>query len=808
VWTAPVGLPTVNKCKPIFRVFLMAMASLVTMAWAAPAQALTAEVPTRDPSLVGEAFTFRVVSTDAVGVTQIRWNFGDGTRTAFDVAGTEISHTYALPGHYAVLATLQDEAGLASVALIHTVHYPVLPRRPAVSAPIVYDKARNRIYNVNQDNDSISAIDPIALTKVAELPVYRRPEALALAPDGKLWVVHRDDYAVAIVDPDRFVIERGFRLPYASQPIGLAMSPSGDAAYITLMALGKLLKLNPVTGEVIGQVDVGSRARGVSVSSDGKDVYVTRFISSATAGEVVHVDGPSLAVVKRVALPADTATVDTDQQARGLPNYLFSVALSPDGREAWVPAKKDNIFRGSFLDGQTLNQDSTVRPMVSVINLAEDAEDLVNRIDMDDRSLPDYVEFSPLGDYAFVTLAGSDLIEVRDAYTKSFFTVLSRPGLLPMGTVIGPQNRMFVQGSLSRSVVVYDLADILVLSDRTAPQLVEIPTVEKEKLDPQVLLGKQVFHSASDARMTIQGYLTCAVCHFEGFEDGRVYDFSSRGEGLRNTTSLLGRRGMGQGRLHWSGNFDEVQDFEQEIRGLFLGRGFIADDALAVGTRSQPLGDPKAGLSPDLDAVAAYLTSLDHVNPSPYRNPDGSMTADAQSGKALFARLGCSFCHVGADFTDSSRGMLHDVGTLKVSSGTRIGGPLLGIDTPTLLGVWETAPYLHDGSAPTLRDVLTTANPTDQHGTVSALKPEEVDKLVAYLLQVDNEVPPRRLPFEPGSPADGGADGANPAPGVSPSGSGCACTWSTSRDKPALVALWLLAPLLVWCRRRRPGRRD
>ena len=87
----------------------------------------------------------------------------------------------------------------------------------------------------------------------------------------------------------------------------------------------------------------------------------------------------------------------------------------------------------------------------------------------------------------------------------------------------------------------------------------------------------------------------------------------------------------------------------------------------------------------------------------------------------MFEKLGCDFCHEGPGFTDSARGLLHDVGTMTALSGMRAGGPLFGFDTPTLLGVWETAPYLHDGSAPTLRDVLTTRNPSDLHGYVSSL---------------------------------------------------------------------------------------
>ena len=80
---------------------------------------------------------------------------------------------------------------------------------------------------------------------------------------------------------------------------------------------------------------------------------------------------------------------------------------------------------------------------------------------------------------------------------------------------------------------------------------------------------------------------------------------------------------------------------------------------------------------------------------------------------------------------------MHDVGTIKPSSGQRRGERLTGLDTPTLKGIWETAPYLHDGSAPTLLDVLTTANPAGLHGNTLSLSDVQLDQLVAYLLQID-----------------------------------------------------------------------
>ncbi len=711
-----------------------------------PARALTVEVTHSGPSLVGEEHVFSASVPDASGEVTYEWRFGDSGE--FIQGDSEMAYIFDAPGLYSIDVAAVDASGASgSYYTRHLVHYPLTPNRPASSTSIIYDAARNRVYSTNSDNDTIAAIDPEAMTVSAEIQVYRRPASLALTPEGKLWVVHQDDYAVAVVDPDTLTIERGFRLPYASQPVGIAISPVGDAAYVSLMATGKLLKLDASTGDVLAEVAVGPRPRGITVTHDGAKVYVTRFTSPNEGGEVIKVDAATMTVEKRILLPLDSETVDSDQQARGLPNYLFAIALTPDGRQAWVPGKKDNIERGRLLDGQELTHDTTVRPLASIIDTQTDEEIYDSRIDLDDRSPPTHVEFSPTGSFAILSLAGSNRIEVRDVTNPTqVFSAIGDVGTFPRASVLLPGGLLFVQAALSRTVMVYDVTALLNDFDSATPsQVAEIPTVAVEKLPADVLEGKKIFHNAEDTRMAFEGYISCGACHFEGLDDGRVFDFSTRGEGLRNTLSLIG---TGQGRLNWTGTFDETQDFEHQIRDLFDGTGFVADDVLATGTYNQPLGDSKKGLSPELDALDAYVHSLDQVNPSPYRNPDGSLTQDAVAGKALFEKIGCDFCHGGPGFSDSERGVLHDVGTITKYSGTRMDEPLRGFDTPTLLGVWETPPYLHDGSAPTLRDVLTTRNPNDSHGLVSALSSEQIDQLVAYLLQIDGEMGVRALPFE------------------------------------------------------------
>jgi hypothetical protein len=160
----------------------------------------------------------------------------------------------------------------------------------------------------------------------------------------------------------------------------------------------------------------------------------------------------------------------------------------------------------------------------------------------------------------------------------------------------------------------------------------------------------------------------------------------------------------------------------------------MSDAAFNTGTRSQPMGDPKAGLSADLDALAAYVGSLSTFEPSPYRAADGSPSAQATAGRAVFIAKSCAACHGGAGFTASGTLGLQDIGTLKPSSGQRLGAALTGIDIPTLRDVWRTGPYLHDGSAATI-DAAVLA-----HSAVSVTA-GELTSLVAFLREIGSDEP-------------------------------------------------------------------
>ena len=67
-------------------------------------------------------------------------------------------------------------------------------------------------------------------------------------------------------------------------------------------------------------------------------------------------------------------------------------------------------------------------------------------------------------------------------------------------------------------------------------------------------------------------------------------------------------------------------------------------------------------------------------------------------------------------------------------------------DTPTLLGVYRCGPYIHDGRAKTLRDVVSICNKDNKHGVTSHLKESEIDDLVEFLKSLPFEPPPTKTP--------------------------------------------------------------
>ncbi|MEM7144234.1 MAG: Ig-like domain-containing protein [Verrucomicrobiota bacterium] len=723
------------------------------------------------PATAGVVTNLSVVASGGAPSLEYRWDFGDGTPvTAWSALDANISHTYAGNGHYSVLVQVRDGSAtpqISSKSFVVTVASAPAGAAPTKASQIICDEANRRVYCVNPDNDTVTVINADTLAKVLEFSVGKDPRSVAQDSAGNLWITCLDDDTLEVrsrttgVLIDTIVFHRG------SRPHDVVFNNLKSFAYVTLKGSGRVVRIDGSTRQVDADLDAGPNPTAIAMASGNDEFLVTRFISPDTSGEVRsfdNADNGGIGFQQTITLAEDTTASDDGVTGRGLPNYLADVAIDPFGQFAWVTSKKDNIARGHFRDGLALTADTTVRAIVSKINLATNTEVFGDRIDIDDRSQPSALAFSPLGDYLFAALQGSNEVKVIDTFSGGIVATLST-GLAPQGLCVDAStSRLFIKNLTDRTVTVHDLTLGLEEGDFSTPALATIGTVAVEAMAADVLLGKQVFYNAADPRMGF-AYISCAVCHQDGDDDGRTWDFTDRGEGLRNTTNLRGRAGMAHGNVHWSGNFDEIQDFEVDMVNAFGGTGFLA----GAGGPNPPLGDANVNRSAELDALAAYVVSLgaDSVEKSPHRNADDSLTLAGSVGKGLFEgtlvpasgnALSCVICHNPATgFTDSTVGngaggtvTLHDVGTIKASSGERLGGgagSLTGIDTPTLMGLHAAGPYLHDGSAATIAAVFDQfdagaalgqdGSAHDLSATGYELTAAEKNNLIAYLMEID-----------------------------------------------------------------------
>ena len=665
----------------------------------------------------------------------LRWDFGDG----ITAQGERPEVTFDTPGHRTAFVTVTDVAGReATDAFSLSVHWPI-PERASVRRSGTLVPGRDGLYAAMSDHDRIAYvptdgspvrwIDPgcAAPTQLATLSPSVGDDVLAVGCVGR----GEEPSAVVVLGAD---------------PTGVAALPRRDIEIVdgALRAVS-LVETDDEHEDVVvtthgpadttrADGDAGSRLRlyrdgapqwslslwgGHNLGALASWERIYAVDTAAPAGEdvsvwEVRIDNPWEPLPAPIALP-DDAGPDSDTSSRGRPTFLDAAAISPDGRTLAIGGLRANIGRGRVRDGLDLTDETTVRGTLRRIDLATRVQTASARVDNRDRYAA--VAWSPRGDWLYAAVAGSGEVDVMDPWRWERVGAAFDGGAgLSALWVIG--ETLWGYAALDRTVVRWSLTDP---SAPVGPEIIDLQPPEGEPLPADVLWGAKLFAAAGDPRMSLDGYISCASCHRGGEPDGHTWDFTQRGEGLRNTPELRGF-GARSGPIHWSGNFDEIQDFEADIRLHQGGLGYL-DDAAWASDAGPSLGAPKTGLSDALDALDAYLRWL------PMRPGVRAASAEAiDQGSTAFATLGCDDCHPGGG-TDSSwlpdgRPLLHDVGTLTAASGNRLGAPLWGIDTPSLVGVWSTGPWLHDGSALTLTDAVL------RHASVD---PAQLEPLLAYL---------------------------------------------------------------------------
>lgn len=593
------------------------------------------------------------------------------------------------------------------------------------------------------------------------------PIAMVASPDGaRVYVACGTANSVKTVELASGKILAS--IPVSSQPTGLALSPKGDRLFVTCAAPeSQVSVITLADGKVAAQWRAGHNAMGPVVSPDGNTLFVcNRFndnisvMETASGKELRRIpvirepvaaaitpDGKHLLVANHLPKGrADefpvSASVSVIDVAAGKAikelrlisgsGSLQDIRVSPDGKFALVSHVLGRFgLPATQLDRGWMNTNA-------MTILALDKLDILNTVLLDDvdrgAANPWGIGWSANSQTVVVALAGTNELSVTDFkatlerlnqlpetppqsspidYSKSsrsradvpndlaFLVGIRQRVKLPTGN-LGPR-AVAIAGHFAVSADYF--SDTLTVLDLDKPQAQarSLPLGEKSEMS-LVRRGEFYFH---DAGICFQGWQSCASCHpGQGRMDALNWDLLNDGIGNpKNNKSLL--------------------------------LVFQTPPAMSTGIRDDAAAAVRAGIRHILfteqppivaESIDAWLKSLKPV-PSPLLE-QGKLSAAAKRGEALFQSedLGCSNCHPAPVFTDLKH---HDVGTAS---------PLdredHSFDTPTLIEAWRTAPYLHDGSAAAMKDVVTKRNLKNEHGKTSHLSPAQLDDLVTYLLSL------------------------------------------------------------------------
>lgn len=522
------------------------------------------------------------------------------------------------------------------------------------------------LVTANMLNDTISVVQ-LQQETVAEIAVGNDPRTVMLTPDNtRVLVVNRQDGSLSVVNlADQTVL--------ASHPIGVlpyaVVTDNDTTAFVSVQGESLVLRLDITDGRILNRIPVPDNPAGLALWGDF--LYVTHLWS----GELSLIYLPQMEVVRTIATGRDT----------GLSQ---SLAIDPANGTAYLPQTRSNA------QNPALTFHTVVFPVVNVIDLSNMSLQRQARVTLDTADRPVNMPFASALDgprrWLYVVNAGSDDLSVIDLNS----------GLARGHVKVGANPRSVILSRDNSLAYIHNMIDgTLTIIETRALRVADVIPISDLSIPIDIFIGAQLFHSSSDPRMSRDGWVSCASCHFDGLSDGRVWQGISGG---RNTPGLFGLDSLSS--FTWTGDWDELADVEWKIRRLHAGDGLIAD------MFNDPAGDPNVGLSLDLDALTTYLAMLE----SPAAPlPDAPVLVER--GADIFERLKCGGCHTGVAGTDGQR---HDVGT---------GGAFV---TPTINWVWLSAPYFHDGRAETLDDVFALPG---VHQLIRETPAEDITALVAYL---------------------------------------------------------------------------
>ena len=507
----------------------------------------------------------------------------------------------------------------------------------------------------------------------------------------------------AVVDVQSAKVEREFFVGH--MPKAVAISPDAKFLYVALQFKNEILKFNLKT------LKAECKAKAVrdpfSMLVLNSSLFVLNQIPAAKDASrdanialgLSVIDANKMQNIKNISLPA------------GSINGKY-VCASPDGKYLFC-----SHVIGRFNVPTTQVEKGWVGTnAISVVDAQKKELMFAFLLDDADKGFanPYGVKVSPDGKTLYVLSAGNH--ELAALNLDGIFKKYANYAKDPKGA-IAPQNDLSFADGLKKRIVLkgfgprnmdFDENGNLIVAMYYSDTLnkVSLPDMKAEKIDiggnekmNDVRRGDLYFH---DASLCFQNWLSCVTCHTQVRSDG----------------------------LNWDLLNDGIGNPKQSKSMLY---SHFTPPSMITGIRKNAYVAVRKGIKyiqfasrPERDAVCIdkYLSSLREV-PSPYLY-DEKYLQSIENGAAYFEMAKCNMCHSGEYYTDMK---MHNV---KTGTGLYENAKF---DTPTLREVWRTAPYLYNGKAPTIFDML-KQNKDNSHGETSQLSDGELRDLEIFVLSL------------------------------------------------------------------------
>ncbi len=575
-------------------------------------------------------------------------------------------------------------------------------------SPLALAACGDRIYVADHTANQVTIFNAAENVLVGAIALPGAPTGLVLAsdatllyvttggPEGQVCVIRLSDGANVAT------------WPAGHTPGAPAVTPDGKTLFVCNRYNNSVAVLDLASGATVQTISVGHEPSAAVMTADGARLLVANLLPASRA------DGDYVSATVDVIDIAGRALLGSVKFPNGS-SSLLGIALSPDGQFAYVT----HILSRYQLPTTQLERGWINTNAVTIIDVAR--MEPVNTILLDDVDLgaanPWGIACTPDGKWICVAHSGTHELSVIDrarlheklaasaaageagdvpndlSYILDLRRRVRMEGKGPRG-LVALGSRVFAAEYFSGTIASVDLAvDVALRSQSFA--LGTQPDASPRRA------GELFFH---DGTVCFQQWQSCASCHpGDARVDGLNWDLLNDGMGNpKNTKSLL--------------------------------LAYDTPPTTAVGVREDAMISTRSGIRYILfnqvseehaAAVDAYLKALKPV-PSP-RLVKGVLSPAAERGKALFERAQCNVCHPAPLFTDLQT---HDVGT---GRGREAETPM---DTPTLVEIWRTAPYLHDGRAATLKELLTIFNESGAHGDTATLNDVELEELIEFVLSL------------------------------------------------------------------------